>query len=175
MAPVALMAAAVGGQIFEGIAAEKEGKAEWEINRYNAALKQTEAKEIEAATGIKQMQQSEEAARQMSGLEATAGGAGSSPLVLVFAKQAAESELENLMIGREGTIQAAQARSEAENYRMAGKFARIKAKNKAISSYISAGSTMLSGFGGGGGGGGGGTSSPGPGTVGTQGPTGMGW
>jgi hypothetical protein len=165
-----------GAQIYEGISAYQEGAAEKKMSDYNAALEEQKAKQIEAVTGLKQQRQAELASREASTMEVGVAVSGAvstqgSPL-LMQAKQASESELENLMIGYGGGVQAAQARSQAAIDRMTGKLAKWRGKAKMIGSFMGAGGTMLAGFGGPTAAK---TTPPGPGTIGTQGPTEMGW
>lgn len=155
----ALAAAATAGrQIYGGIAAGQEAKSEQAIQKYNAAVMEQQATAIEQKTALEQRRQAEAAERQASALQAGLGVAGvvatiGTPLMLQ-AKQASESELENLMIGYAGATEAARARSEAIGYRMAGKLARRRGRAAMIGGFMGAGGTLLSGFGEGGGGGG---------------------
>ena len=149
--PVTLSIIAVSmvaaGEAYGGISAYQEGKSEAGMEKYNAGIATQESKQIEVATGIEQIKQSQEASRQMSGLEAQAGvKSGGSPLE-VMAKQASESELENLTIGYEGQVKAGQKRSEAEMALMRGKLAKQRGRNAMIGSFMKAGGTMLGGFG----------------------------
>ena len=137
----------VAAPIYGGISAYQTGKSEAEMEKYNAALLEQQAGQIEKATGFQQVQQTQEAARKMSSLEAQAGvsGAGGSPL-LVMAEQASQSELENLMIGREGRIKAEQARSEASMAKMRGTLARQRGRAALVGGGMQAGGTILTGF-----------------------------
>ena len=76
-------------------------------------------------------------------------------------EQLAELELENLLIGHEGRVQAGRARSQAELDRLSGKLAKKRGKAARTASYLQAGGTLLAGFGMAGVGGGGGTASKG--------------
>jgi len=157
MAPLAipLMAAGVGlgvyGQIQAGKAAEVEAKSAQAIANYNAAVQEREAKAIEQRTSLEQRRQAEEAAREMSRIQAGLGVAGAAPTVgaplLIQAKQASEFELENLMIGYRGQTEAARARSAAEIERMGGKLAMQRGRAAKRAAYIGAGTTLLTGLG----------------------------
>jgi hypothetical protein len=144
------LGAIAGSQIYGGVAAAQEAKSEQAMQNYNAAVKEQEAKAIEQRTALQQRKEAEEADRRMSAMEARMGAGGfvtttGTPL-LIQAKQASEFELDNLMIGYEGAEEAARARSEAEGYRMAGKYARQRGRSAMIGGFIGAGSTLLTGF-----------------------------
>ena len=154
--PVTLMVAggtALGayGQYQGGLAAEAEGKTQQNMANYNAALQEREAKQIEAQTAMQQKQQAEEASRTASTLRAGLGASGAvstagSPL-MIMAKQASQSELENLNIGYQGMEQATAARSGAALSRMEGLAARQKGRAGKTAGFLGAGSTLLTGFG----------------------------
>jgi len=146
---LAIMAIA-GSQIQAGREASAEGKSRQNMANYNAQMQEREAKAIEQRTAVEQRRQAEAAARQQSSLEAGLGAAGAvttagAPLMLQ-AKQASESELENLMIGYTGREQATAARTQAKLDRMGGKLARQRGKAIATGKYIGAGTTLLTGF-----------------------------
>ncbi len=147
---IAGIAMSTAGAAYSGISAYQQGQAESAQNKYNAELEQQHAKEIEKATEVKQQRQAEEAARAMSTMEAGMGKAGivstaGTPL-MIQAKQASELELQNLMIGYEGGIEAGQARSQAEIYKMKSKAARQAGMSGLISGGLTAGGTLLAGF-----------------------------
>src|SRR3972149_6978291 len=122
----------VAGALQEGATAESIGK-------YNQQVSSMQAKEIEAKTAFDQMRQAEEGSRVISSMEAGQAAAGGGMNLLARAKQAAELELQNLMIGREGAIGAAQARAE-------GAMAKWQGRQAKRQSYLKAGGTLLSGF-----------------------------
>jgi hypothetical protein len=171
------------GQIQGGMAAEAEGKSQQNMANYNAALQEREAQQIEQRTALQQKQQAEAADRAQSTMRAGLGASGAvttagSPL-MIQAKQASEAEMENLNIGFQGSEEALAARSQGKLDIMGGKIARQKGAAGKTAGFMNAGSTLLSGFGTAGYMGGWGktpaTTVPGPGNVGAQGPTGMGW
>jgi len=150
MAAIAGTVATAYGQYREGEAAKVEGKSRQNLANYNAQVQEQEAKAIEQRTAVAQRRQAEAAARQQSALEAGLGAAGAvttagAPLMLQ-AKQASESELENLMIGYTGAEQVRAAKTGARLSRMEGKLARQQGKAKATGKYIGAGTTLLSGY-----------------------------
>jgi hypothetical protein len=65
---------------------------------------------------------------------------------MVKAKQASEDELSNLMIGYNAQTEAASHRNQAQLDIMQGKLYKQKGQNKAISEYMGAGSSLLTGF-----------------------------
>jgi hypothetical protein len=109
------------GTIQEGRTAEATGK-------YNQKVLEAQAEEIERKTAFDQTRQAEEGSRIMSTMQ--------------VAKQRSELELSNLMIGREGTIGAAQARAEGAMARWQGKQAKKQSYMKAAGEA----GTMLAGF-----------------------------
>ena len=145
--PFALMAA---GQVYQGMAADAQGKSAQNMANYNAQLALRNKAQIEARGKQESIQQAKEASRQQSKLLAQLGGSGAvvqtgTPLD-ILAEQAKESELENLLIGYDTQVAAQQQESQAALDRMQGDIYRQKGKNKATASYIGAGSTLLQGF-----------------------------
>ena len=139
------------GQIQGGLAAEAEGQSQQNMANYNAALQEREAKSIEARTALQQKQQAEAADRAQSTLRAGLGASGAvstagSPL-MIMAKQASESEMENLMIGYQGSEEALAARSQGKLDIMGGKIARQRGSAGKTAGFMGAGSTLLTGFG----------------------------
>jgi len=151
----------VAGGIQQGRDAETEAKNAQATANYNAQIQEQEAKAIEAKTAFEQSRQAEEGARIESSLLANIGASGAVPSIgtplLIQAKQASELELENLMIGYEGQIGAARARSQAALDRLQGRIYRQRGRNIARGRYMGAGATLLKGFGSMDWGGGGGT------------------
>ncbi len=142
------------------------------IADYNAKVAEQEARAIEQSTRYKQQRQVEAASRYGSSLLARLGAAGvvvseGAPL-MIQAQQAAEAELDNLMIGYEGQTAAARARSQARLDTMQGLVHRQQADiygrqagilGERVRAYdpraraafragrIGAGATLLTGFG----------------------------
>lgn len=139
------------GQVMQGMAAKQAGKDEASLAEYNARVMESQAKAKEEQTLAIQKRQAEAAARVQSSLEAELGASGvvstaGTPL-LVQAKQASELELENLMIGYEGQVEAERYRSQAAGERYKGKLAKRRGKNEMFGSLLGAGGTLLTGFG----------------------------
>ena len=165
MGAMALMAAGVGlgvaGQIQQGRAAEAEARSAQNIANYNAAVMEQQAESERRAGQFRGIRQAKAGERVKSSLQAAIGKAGS-PSLMLEAEQAAELELENLMIGYESELAAGRYESQATLDRMQGELYRRKGRNLATASYIGAGSTLLMGAGMMGMMGGGGTTSPTP-------------
>jgi len=148
IAGAGLMAA---GQIQAGREAAAAGRSQQNIDNYNAALMEREAQAIEKKAKFESLRQAKEARRIVGRLRTQLAGAGAelgegAPLKLEE-EQLAELELENLIIGYEGRVQAGRARSQAELDRLAGKLAKQRGKAARTASYLQAGGTLLTGFG----------------------------
>lgn len=139
------------GQYKEGEAASAEAKGQQAMSEYNAKLAEREAQAAEARTGVASQRQAEEAERIRGSLEAGLGASGTvssvgTPL-MIQARQAAESELDNLMIGHQGLTDAARLRSQGALDLMQSKIYGQKAKSAKAAGMIGAGGTLLTGFG----------------------------
>ncbi len=124
--------------IFETLSGAKglrtEGKSAQNIANFNAAVAEQVAKAQRAKAGFAQKRQAKRGAEITSALTAKLGAAGGvgSPVALdLAAEQAAELELENLLIGFEGEVLAGQAESQAELDRLAGRIAQQRGKSAA--------------------------------------------
>lgn len=145
-----------------GAAAERAaGESAQNIANYNAAVAEQEAKAERIRAGFAQKRQAKKAAAIKSALEAKlgqAGGLGSPVAADLAAEQAAELELENLLIGYEGETAARRAENQATLDRLRGKLAKQKGKAAgraanirfatqiATMPYGSEGKTLLTGF-----------------------------
>jgi hypothetical protein len=148
--PLLFIGAAVTGGIMASQAQAQEARNQAAMAKYNQDVMNQQAKTKEQQTAFEQNRQAEESHRQMSSLQANLGMSGAvstegSPL-MIQAKQASESELENLMIGYEGQNQAQYMRSQAGGYGMQSSIYKSKARNIANAGYMNAGSTLLTGF-----------------------------
>jgi len=144
IAGAGLMAA---GQIQAGREAAAEGRSAEKIDNYNAILQEREARAIMQKAKFESVRQAEAARRKRAELALWRAGTGATGSELLEAEQEAELELENLLIGYEGRLGAARARSQAELDRLSGKFAKQRGKAARKASYFQAGSTILQGFG----------------------------
>jgi len=140
----------VAGQIQAGRVAGAEAKSAQNLANYNAAIMEQEAKAAEQKGRFEQRRQAKKAERIKSALRARIAKTGAVPDVgtplLVASEQAAELELENLLIGYEARTTARRARSQAEIDRLSGKIAKRRGGARGKAAYIGAGSTLLTGF-----------------------------
>lgn len=147
----------VAGKIQEGRAAAAEGESAQNIQNYNAAVLESEAKAIEQKGKFEGIRQVREAARIQSALRARLGISGArtdiGAPVLLAEEQAAESELEGFLIGAEARAKAGRARSEATLARLQGRLFRERGRQRRTAAFLGAGGTLLTGFGLAGGGG----------------------
>jgi hypothetical protein len=138
------------GQWQAGRAQAEEAQGQAAVAAYNARVQEQEAAAIEAQTAFKQKRQAEEAGRYASTLRANLGASGVVPgegtPLLIEARQAAEAELDQLMIGYQGQIGAARARSAGAVDMMQADIYRRKARNYGTAGAIGAGTTLLTGF-----------------------------
>lgn len=180
------VATAVAGGIRKGLAAEAQAEAQavrvgaqtaaqvsqlrsaQNIARYNAAVMEREAAATRQKARFEQKRQAEGGERVKSTLVsriAAAGGLGSPVAADLAAKQAAELELENLLIGYEGEVVAKRAETQAELDKMQAKIfgqkavtrrqigrmttkeLRQRARNLRTATFFGAGETLLTGFG----------------------------
>lgn len=148
IAGAGLMAA---GQIQQGREVAAAGRSKSRIDNYNAALMERQAEAIEQKTRFESWRQAKEARRIRGKLttELAASGAmlGEGAPELLEEEQLAELELENLLIGYEGRVEAGRATSQAELDRLSGRLAKKRGKAARKASYFRAGGTLLTGFG----------------------------
>jgi hypothetical protein len=139
------------GQAAAGQAASAQAKGQQAMANYNAAVAQQQARATEQATLYKQQKAADAAARQQGAMRASLGASGAVPTegtpLLLQSKQAAESQLDNLMIGYQGQVAAAQQRSQAGLDTMQAGIYGQQASAASQAGMIGAGSTLLTGFG----------------------------
>lgn len=148
------------GGVFETVsgaaALRAEGKSAQNIANFNAAVAKQQGKAAKARAGFAQKRQAKTAVRIQNALTAkiaAAGGLESPVAADILAEQAAESELENLLIGFEGEVAAQRAATQAELDRLQGRLSKAKGKAAARAANIQFGLQLASfapGFGGGG-------------------------
>lgn len=140
----------IAGQLQAAQAAAAQAEGQQALAEFNAKVQEQEARTREAQAQFRQQRQVKEAARISSSLLAGIGKAGVVPgegaPLFIEAEQAEESELENLLIGFEGQIGAARARSQAELDRLQGRIAGRRAGFARTAGFIGAGTTLLTGF-----------------------------
>ena len=132
-----------------GEAAEVEGESAQNIARFNAEVQRREAEAARRKGRFEQKRQAEKATRTQSALTAkvaAAGGLGSPVAGDIAAEQAAESELEKILIGIEAETAARRAESQADVDILSGKFARQRGKNLALQRNVEFGAKILAGF-----------------------------
>lgn len=138
------------GQFQAGRAAEAEAKSLRNIAEFNAAVQEREAEAARQKGRFEQKRQAERGARVKSALTAKIareGGIASPVAADVAVEQAAELELENLLIGYEAETEAKRAESQAELDRLQGEIVREKGRQLRRAKTIQAGTTLLTGFG----------------------------
>lgn len=152
--PQALMTVGTGvaaaGGISGGMAAASQAEAAQNLANFNAAVQEQEARAIKERAKFAQKRQAERGARVKSALEAAlgkVGGLGAPVAADLAAEQAAELELENLLIGFEGEIGARRALSQAEIDRISGKIVKQRGRAARTAGFFGAGGTLLTGFG----------------------------
>lgn len=139
------------GILQAGQAAASEAESQAAVAEYNAKIQEREAEAIEQQAQYAQRKQAEEAARYASTLRAEFGASGvvsseGTPL-LIQSRQAAESELENLMIGYQGQRGVQRALSQAVLDRAQARLYKQRGRSARTAGYVGAGTTLLTGFG----------------------------
>lgn len=131
-------------------AAAQQAASQQAVAEFNARVQKREAQAIEQQTAFRQRRAAQEGARQASRLKAAIGASGAvvsegTPL-LIQGTQLAESELDVLLIGQQGAVEAGRARSQGRlDQLQAGIFGgRIGAARTA--GVLGAGTTLLTGF-----------------------------
>jgi hypothetical protein len=115
------------------------GKSAQNIAERNAEVAEANAKAERIRTNFDQIQQAKESERIKSSLAAklgAAGGTGTPVGLQLTGKQAAELDLENLLIGFEGETRAGALENQATLDRLQGKLTRQKAKSSARASNV---------------------------------------
>ncbi len=137
--------------LFESLSGAKglraEGKSAQNIAERNAEVAEQQAKAELLRSGFEQIQAEKEAERIKSRLQAeigAAGGAGSPVAVDLELEQAKALELENLLIGFEGSVASARLKSQATLDRLQGQLARQRGKSAARRANIGFGLQLAS-------------------------------
>ena len=150
LATVAGAAAVTVGGIQQGRAATAEARSAQNIATFNVGVQEREAAALRQRATFAQRRQARRGAQVKSALTAqlgAAGGIGSPVAADLAAEQAAELELENLLIGFEGEVAAQRALSQAEIDRLTGRVARERGRQERTAATIRTGTTLLTGFG----------------------------
>lgn len=138
-APVAIGASIAGG-VMGYQASREEADTAKKMGEYNAQVAQVEADNARNKAAFEQKRQALAARRQMDSLQAGIAAAGglASPVATDLAiAQERENELDNLLIGYEGEIQAKRAESQGQIDLLASRSAAQRAKNAGTASLIS--------------------------------------
>lgn len=149
------------GGLFETLSGAKglraEGKSAQNIAEFNARIAEEEAtaaKQRSAFASKRQAKKGEQIKSALAAKLAGAGGLGSPVAADLAAEQAAELELEDLLIGFEGEVAAKRSLAQAEVDRLGGRLARQRGKSAARAANVQFGvqlATLAAGAGGGGG------------------------
>lgn len=140
----------VTGALQQGAMAAAQAEAQSRLAEYNARVAEQQAESERLRTQFAQRRQSQEAQRIQSAMRAGFGMSGAvttegAPL-MIQARQVAESELENLLLGYEGQIRQQRALSEAGLERMRSRMYAGQAGGYRTAGYIGAGRKILTGF-----------------------------
>jgi len=144
LAGTGLMAA---GQIQAGRVAASEAESAKRVAAYNAAVMEQEAKAVRRKAKFEQVRQAKAARAKLSELQLWEAGTGAIGSGLLEEEQRAELELEGLLIGYEGEVEAQRALSQAEIDRATGRLSVQRGKAARKASVIGAGATILTGLG----------------------------
>lgn len=120
-------------------AARTAGKSAQNIANFNAAVAKQEGVAVKERAKFGQKRQAKRAVKAESALTAKLAAAGglSSPVAGdILAEQAAESELESLLIGFEGEVAARRAETQAELDKLQGRLSKAKGKAAARAANI---------------------------------------
>ena len=139
------------GQIQAGQAAKAQGEAEQEILNQNAKLKEREAAAELARSREEARQFGKEGEALLGKQQVTLAKGGvltaQGTPALLLEETAKELEADRMSILREGFLNESFRLSEAENLRYQGRAAKAKGENLAKGSILSAGGTLLTGYG----------------------------
>ena len=139
------------GSIQQGMAAAQQAKAQAAMAEYNAKVAKQQAEARRAAARFEQERQAKAGERVRSGLQAQFGASGGVPSegtpLMIEAEQVAENELENLLIGYEGEVDAMRSESQAAGFKMQSDVFSSRASNARTAGFIGAGTSILSGLG----------------------------
>ncbi len=147
---IAGSAAKVVSTIAQGRIADSQSKVAKALADRNARVLEADAKARRMKARFDQRRQVQQAQRIKGALTAKLGASGAmlsegAPLDLIVA-QAAELELDNLLIGYAGEVDAARLEDQAGMTRLGGRFARDRGRNIKRASYMKAGTSLLSDF-----------------------------
>ena len=147
---LAASAAKGASTIQQGRIADAEGRAQARLNERNALILEQDADARDRKTRFDQLRQVVSGAKVQGRLLAGLGASGArldvgAPIRLL-SDQAEELELDMLLIGYEGAIEARQLRNQAVIQRFQGSLAKARGKNARRASYGQAVAGLLSDF-----------------------------
>lgn len=138
---------AAAGSIKEGQAAESAAKDQQNLLKFNAAIEKREGEAAKQAAAFAGKRHAKKAAEiKSSQIVALGTGLGSPVAGDLAAEQAAELELEELLIGFEGEVAQRRAGSQAQLDIASGKAVRARGKSRKEAGFIKAGTSLLQGF-----------------------------
>jgi hypothetical protein len=137
------------GAIQQGAAAASQARAQQGAQQYNAAVKEQNATVARQQAGAREEQQrrmSRQVLAQQRAALAQAGiGVGFGSALDIEEQSAIRAEMDALTIRYEGELQAKGLLASAQQDLFQGEMARAAGRNAQTASYISAGSSLLSG------------------------------
>lgn len=137
------------GQVMQGFAAKRQGENEAAIAKYDQAVTNREVEQIELTNRFRSIQQAQESERIGNEILVNVNALGSVPTqgagLLARATQSVQSELDNLLIGYEGRIEASRARSQAAGYGIEATAAKQRGRAGFAAGMIGAAGTTLLG------------------------------
>jgi hypothetical protein len=142
--------AGVAGAIQTGQAAQAQAESAEAVAAHNILVQEQEAEAIRQKAKFEQQRLAKRGERVKSTLTARiakAGGLGAPVAADLAAEQAAELELEELLVGFRGEVGAKRALSQAELDRISGRVAKRKGRATVTAARFGAGETLLTGFG----------------------------
>lgn len=141
------------GRIFESLSGaaglRAEGKSAQNIAEFNARIEEQNAiaaRNRAAFASKRQAKRGVAITSAQTAAVAAAGGLGSPVFADLTAEQAAELELENLIIGFEGEVEAQRSLNQAELDRLSGRLAKRRGKAAGRAANIKFGTSLLTGF-----------------------------
>lgn len=143
-------AAKAASAIQQGRIADAEGRAQAKLAERNAQIAEQDAVAREQKAQFDSLRQSVAAGVVMGRLTARLGASGArldvGAPIRVLSEQMEELELDNLLIGFEGQVDAARFREQAVISRFKGSLAKTRGKSARDASFFKAGTSLLSDF-----------------------------
>ena len=151
--PLLFLAAAgakAASTIQQGRIADAEGRAEAKLQERNAQVDERNAVARELKARFDQLRQVVSGVKVLGRLRARLGASGArldvGAPIRALRDQAEELELDNLLIGFEGAVEAGRFRERAVISRFKGSLAKTRGKAARRASFVKAGTSLLSDF-----------------------------